>query len=641
MERSHQVTFLPFEMTMSVGHGMNLLEAARRAGLPVKSSCGEKGTCGDCLVRVTGGKTKTRKTALVSEDLSGQGYVLACQSVVLSDLVVELPQFEETSIRAVVESRFFREPKERISGVVEIDPLVKRISLELPAPSLEDNVGDLRRIQRELEKNLGVGDAGCEYSALKKIAAAVREDKGKISLRLFDPGKTPTVIDIRPGIRTTPVFGLACDIGTTTVALDLVDLETGEIVAQDSSFNRQLKCGEDVISRIHYARTPEKLVELQGLVVATVNALIDKACQQSGTDPSDIFLASIAGNTTMTHLFLGLDPRYIREEPYIPTVNQVPFVPARNLGLHMNPEGRIDCAPAVGSYVGGDITAGLLITPILHGAENASLFIDAGTNGELVVGNGDWLITCACSAGPAFEGGGTKCGMPASDGAIDKLKLTGRGDVEYSVIGGGKPKGLCGSGIVDILAELFIHGFIDRQGQFRQDKAGGRLVGDVRDRGFVIESAGRSAWGKDIVITERDIANLIRTKAAVYSACSLLLKNVGLDRNEMAAVFVAGGFGENLNIENAIRIGLLPDIDRTKFHYLGNSSLAGAYLRLLSKRNRELVDSLAKKMTYIELMTEPAYMNEYMGSLFLPHTRIDLFPSVKELIHNENGERRQ
>jgi uncharacterized 2Fe-2S/4Fe-4S cluster protein (DUF4445 family) len=297
----------------------------------------------------------------------------------------------------------------------------------------------------------------------------------------------------------------------------------------------------------------------------------------------------------------------------------------------MNHEGRIHCSPAVGSYVGGDITAGLLCTPLLRNSKNISLFIDAGTNGELVVGNKDWLVTCACSAGPAFEGSGIKCGMPASEGAIEEIKMLDSGQLEYKVIGGTKPKGICGSGLVDLLAELFIHGYIDRHGKYNEKKTAKKIVETEEGKGYLVEEGKDSFWGKDLILTENDISNLIRTKGAVFSACSLLLKNVGLSFKEIDSFYIAGGFGQHLNIENAVRIGLLPDLERDRFHYLGNSSLLGAYLILLSDKNKDLADEVAQKMTYIELNTEPNYMNQFIGALFLPHTDIKLFPSVKQI----------
>jgi uncharacterized 2Fe-2S/4Fe-4S cluster protein (DUF4445 family) len=632
-----KIRFLPFETVVSVASGTNLLDAAKKAGLPVKSACGGQGTCGDCLVQVLSGHFVSRPSAVLPEDLRRQGFVLACQTDVTDQMTVQIPLFQEISVRSLLESGFLEQSKDTISGVFEVNPVIRKINLTLPTPSLEDHASDLQRVERALHKKAGIKEPGCEYSVLKRLAQAVRESAGQVDVVLLKSRHSWMILDVEPARPAKKILGLACDIGTTTVALYLVDLNTGKILGSASSYNQQLKCGEDVISRINYAQKRERLEELQSLIISTVNHLIDKAVGTARVDPSDIYYGSFSGNTTMVHLFLGLPPRFIREEPYVPTVSEVPLIAAKDLNLKMNPEARVSFAPSVGSYVGGDITAGMLATPILRDSTKVSLFIDAGTNGELVVGNKDWLVTCACSAGPAFEGGGMKCGMPATDGAIEELAIGEDGNIRYKVIGDIKPKGLCGSGLIDLLAELFVHGYINRNGKFHEQKVGRRLVFNGNGAGFLIEEAKNCYWGKDLILAERDIANLIRTKGAVFSACSLLLKNVGLSLDQIDDLYIAGGFGQHLDIENAVRIGLLPDLEREKFHYLGNTSLWGAALILVSDRNRDLVQSIAKKMTYIELNTEPGYMHEYTGALFRPHTEIGLFPTVKKILAPTTG----
>lgn len=634
MNKKYKVKFFPFESTVSVSSGTSILDAARKANLPLKVTCGAKGTCGDCVIRVLSGTYQSKHSAALSEELIRQGYALACQTEVNDNLTIQLPQFQELSIKIVSGSEFFEEHKNNISGIYEINPVVKSISLRIAPPTLEDNYSDLKRLEREFRKKLAIEDLNCEYSVLRKLAHVVREEKGEITIVVFRSGQSWTIIDVKEAKAAKNIYGLACDIGTTTVVLYLVELTSGKILSTASSYNQQLKCGEDIISRINYAQKPDRLQELHNLIVMTVNNLIDKATRSAKISTADIYSASVSGNTTMIHLFLNLEPRYIREEPYVPTFNQVPIILSRDLGLKMNYEGKIYCGPAVGSYVGSDITAGLLCTPLVRDSKKISLFIDAGTNGELVVGNSDWLMTCACSAGPAFEGSGIKCGMPATEGAIEQLKIENNGELEYKAINGSKPKGLCGSGLVDLLAELFVHGYIDRHGKFNVQKAKARLVEDETGIGFLIEKGNNSYWGKDLIITEKDISNLIRTKGAMFSACSLLLKNAGLTFDKIDAFYIAGGFGQHLNIENSIRIGLLPDLERNKFYYIGNSSLLGAYLILLSDKNREMVNEISKKMTYIELNTEPSYMNEYTGALFLPHTKMELFPSVKQILNS-------
>ncbi len=623
-----KVLFHPFEARVDVAAGTSILEAANKLHLPLKATCGGKGTCGECRVQVLSGQYKCPASAALPEEVAKEGYVLACSTEIRDDLVVQLPEFLELPIQSVPTARFFEEYEHSISGHRQLQSVLCQTELRLPPPTLEDNYSDLTRLERELRKRTKRVEWQCAYTALKKLASAVRaSDRLIITWLKWNQGGT--ILDVRPEGEANPIYGVACDLGTTTVALFLVDLTDGKIKATASTFNQQLKGGQDIIARINYAQRPGGLEELHNLIIATVNTLIEKAASSARVSIEDIVYAFFSGNTTMIHLFLNLDPRYIREEPYVPTVNRVPMVLSQELGLRMASEARVQCGPAVGSYVGSDITTGLLCTPLYIESMSVSLFVDIGTNGELVIGNKDWLMTCACSAGPAFEGGGIRCGMPAVPGAIERIQIKDSGHTEYRVIDGAKPKGLCGSGLVDLLAELFIQGYIDRNGKFKLEKAADYLVEEEDGLGFRIVPGRRCYWGKDLIITEKDISNLLRTKAAVFSACSLLLKNVGLKFDQIEAFYIAGGFGQTLNIESCIRIGLLPDLDRNKYHYIGNSSLLGSYLSLISETNKKMVDKMAGKMTYIELNTEPRYMNEFTGALFLPQTEMDLFPSVK------------
>ena len=331
----------------------------------------------------------------------------------------------------------------------------------------------------------------------------------------------------------------------------------------------------------------------------------------------------------MIHLLLGLPPRYIRESPYVPTVNTVPTFTAMEVGLYIHPQAVITFAPGVGSYVGGDITSGLLCTELAENNEQVYLFLDIGTNGEIVLGNADWLVTCACSAGPAFEGSGIKCGMRATDGAIEYVDISADGnEISYDVIGNGRPSGLCGSGLISLLGELFLRGIVDQSGRFHGDS---RLI-ETTEHGRAFRIAEASAtWEKAaLYITEADIENLMRTKAAIYSACALLLANVGLDWEAISRVYIAGGFGRYIQLEDAILIGLLPDLPHEKFHYIGNAALTGAYISLLSRKGRQQLQQIANRMTYIDLSSDIGYMDSYLAALFLPHTEMSLFPTVAE-----------
>lgn len=628
------VRFLPFEMEVAVEGGASLLDAIRQANLPMKTSCGGEGTCGECYVKILKGAVPENAGKGLPLEVVSQGFVLACRTKIEENLIVQLPHFDELTIQSVTESDYFSRNKDNISGVYEVNPAVRKISLKLDPPSLENNYSDLRRLEIKLNEKFGTIEWKCAFSVLQKLAQTVRHDPYNVDCFLFSSGLENSIIDVVPSSYDKKVLGIACDIGTSTIALHLIDLTDGTVLSTASSYNQQIKCGEDIISRINYARKPERLKELHELVIKTINHLIHKAVNTARVSYADIYHGSFSGNTTMTHLFLDCDPRYIREDPYVPTFNLPPSVFAENLGLDMFREARIFCAPAVGSYVGGDITAGILSTPMLKTTEDISLLIDAGTNGELVIGNKDWMMTCACSAGPAFEGSGIHCGMPASDGAIESIKLNKEKGPDFRTIKDIKPKGLCGSGLVDLLSELYMHGFIDRSGKFISNNAKEHLKDTKDGLAFLILMGKDTFWGNDLVITENEIASLIRTKGAVFSACRLLIKNIGIDFDTISNVYIAGGFGRHLDVENAIRIGLLPDLDRHKFHYVGNSSLLGALLVLMSDRNREKMLNLAEKMTYLELNTEPRYMNEYTGALFLPHTELELFPTVKDMFIN-------
>jgi len=622
------VTFLPFNVTLNIAAKASILDAIKKANLPVTVSCGAKGTCGDCIVRVIKGKYTTRTSAALSENMYKQGYVLACKTEVIDDLIIQLPKFRQSKVKAITDIGVSETNRKFVSGFIKSEPSVRKLAIKVPAPSIENNYSDLKRLQQVLTTEYGIKKFDCEYYILKSLPQILREDEGHVTLVLFRSDDSWKIIDTLSGINSKNIYGIACDIGTTTLVVGLVDLKDGKLVNTISGFNQQIKCGEDIISRISYAERPGGLNELNELIIKAINNLIKEAVESLNISCDDIYYAAFSGNTTMIHLFMNIDPQYIRKEPYVPAVNNIPFISPINLGLKINNKGIIRISPLVGSYVGGDITAGLLCTPVLKNKGKISLFIDIGTNGELVIGNKDWIVTCACSAGPAFEGGQIKFGMPAASGAIESFRFTNSLKAQYEVIGGLKPKGVCGSGLVDILAELFINGYIERNGSINIDKIKDKYIQDDSGKGIIVVNAEKCFWERDLIIYENDIANLIRSKAAIYSACSLLLKNLGITFDNIDSFFISGGFGKNINIENAITIGLFPDVDRNKYYYLGNTSFYGTYLILLSEKNKELVEKASEKMTYIELNTEPDYMNEYSASLFLPHTNMALFPSI-------------
>jgi len=450
-----------------------------------------------------------------------------------------------------------------------------------------------------------------------------------VSVTLTDIDNGITVTHVEPG-NDNPPYGLAIDIGTTTVVVYLVNLSTGEVVDQQGSYNKQAKFGDDVITRIVYAvENAEQLQEIRLAVVDTINELIDKILVRQSLSSSDFSSAVAAGNTTMTQLFLGVDPRYIRLEPYIPTMTNVPSIPAKDIGLHMLPEALVHCFPSVASYVGGDIISGTLITDLANG-EDIILFIDIGTNGEIVLGNTDWLVSCACSAGPSFEGGGITFGMRAMPGAIERVVIDPETlDVSLKVISKTLPVGICGSGLVDCLSKLLGAGIIDRVGNFQMGHPANsaRLRATSDDKEFVLAWADQAGGGKDVVITENDVKNTIRAKGAIYAGIRTLLNMVAVEMEMISRIIIAGGFGNYLNVQDSVQIGLLPDIEEERYEFIGNASIKGARLALLSQNAWREAKELGQKMTYVELSVGPTFMDEYVSALFLPHTDYSLFPS--------------
>lgn len=627
------ITFQPSGKTIDVPAGTELLEAARKANIEIELPCGSKGTCGKCIVRILPGKINSDSLGVLSESAVARGYALACKTKVLdAPVTVEIPEqiskdisqfIDETKDICLVRHELFPEKK-------ELNPLTHKIVLEVPKPRLEDGLSDLDRLTYSIHHKLDKKDIVYTLTPIRQVAEALRKDNGKITVSLVQIAEQYYVTGIEPGDRSTRNFGIALDIGTTTVAIQLVSLPTARVVATRTAYNDQIDCGLDVISRINYARRPDRLEELRTRVLKTINHLLKQLCSGNEVDSKDICNAVIAGNTTMTHLLLGLKPQYIRIEPYTPTILEVPFLTAEEIGIEINPCSLVSISPGVGSYVGGDITAGLLCTNIAANTQEITLFIDIGTNGELVIGNRDFLVTCACSAGPAFEGGGIEDGMRAALGAIEKVEIDSEtGISSCQTIGNVRSKGICGSGMISLLANLFLTGWIDAAGKLNRAKKSSTIQINGRQARYIIIPAKESASGKPIKISEIDIENIIRAKAAIYSAFSLMLEKVGLGFDDLSNIYIAGGFGRFLDIEKAIIIGLLPDLPLEKYHYIGNSSLMGAYMVLVSQDYRQRQLELARRMTYMELSTEPSYMDQYTGALFLPHTDINRFPSVK------------
>ncbi|HEY3379489.1 MAG TPA: ASKHA domain-containing protein [Armatimonadota bacterium] len=624
------VRFLPSNTTVEVPAGSLIHEAAIKAGLEeLHLPCGGKGTCGRCLIEIVEGTTEGLGHSHLADALAGGRLVMACQTKVRDDLVVSIRPKQDDTMRVVGDSHVLIS-EDLLPDLAHLSPLSRVVQLSVPTATIEEHYSDWQRLVRELAPAAHVA-VTTDVTVLRQLAEVLRAQDGRVTVTVREEDTGLHVLAVEAGHVPHSAYGLAIDIGTTTCAVQLVDLLDGRVRASRTSYNAQIRRGADIISRIDYARTPERQADLRELVLETLNELTEGVLGDAGIDAQTVHAAFIAGNTTMIHLLLALPPRYIRESPYVPTVNTVPTLTAAEVGLPINPLAVVACAPGVGSYVGGDITAGLLCTELTTNHDEVFLFLDIGTNGEIVLGNADWLVTCACSAGPAFEGSGIKCGMRATDGAIEYFAITPRmTEISYDVIGQGKPAGICGSGLISLLGELLLCGVVDQMGRFNMELPTDRLIQTPNGRAFVLEWGANTRDGQDLFITEADIENLMRTKAAIYAACALILDNVGLEWNCIARVYIAGGFGRYIQIDDAVMIGLLPDLEAARFHYIGNSALTGAYIALLTQKGRQQLTTLAGRMTYIDLSSDPRYMDSYLGAMFLPHTNMSLFPTVAE-----------
>ena len=629
----YKATFLPDNASVDVDANTNLFKASKAAGVYVLSSCGGKGNCGKCKVIVTKGSVESGKSrSFLTREEVERGYILACLSKVTGDLVVEIPPESRMQAKHKIATGAKTEEIIRLMASAGgcLESRIKRVYLELIPPTLDDSISDYERVRRALDqKGLDASHLHMNYLVLKKLAHTLREKDWKVTVSLFSVGEVLEIMDIFPGDAALTRYGAAVDIGTTTVVVYLVDMTNGNILGTASSYNSQVKCGDDVITRIVYATEKNGLQELQDLAVGNVSTMLRELAQKNNVSAGMIDYIVVAGNTTMMHLFYGINPQYIREEPYIPTATFFPLIRGKNVGFRIDPQAIIYAVPSVASYVGGDITAGVLVSQV-HKQDAVSLFIDVGTNGEIVLGNKDWLVTAACSAGPAFEGSGIKFGMRAMEGAIEEVEIDPKTfEVNYRVIGDVKPIGICGSGMIDTLAEMYLTGVIDQKGKIREEIGSKRIRKGESGLEYVLAWRVESAINKEIVITEVDLDNLIRAKAAIYAGFATLLAQMEMRFADVDKVFIAGGFGRYIDVERAITIGLLPDLAVEKFVFLGNTSIMGAYYALLCDRLRHEAEEIAKKMTYLELSVSRNFMDEYLSALFLPHTNLEAFPTVK------------
>jgi uncharacterized 2Fe-2S/4Fe-4S cluster protein (DUF4445 family) len=620
--------------------GEKLLDVARKANVAIDAPCSGNGVCGKCRVRLASGSLDAPINRHITSEEYKAGWRLACLAVVTGDAEIEVPdiasayrsRMKMADLSSPEEIAIFENLKSQLEQAgITFGSDLSFLPLELSEPTLEDTMPDNERLLRAVEAATGVDESAImlPYSVLKDLAWVLRESEFKVKCVISRDQNRILIRDVLPQSNTDPMVGFALDLGTTSLAGVLVDLETGKILAKASGGNGQIRYGADVINRIIESDKVGGRKRLQDAVVKeSIIPMLASMYRSANINPRRIYRMVLAGNTTMNHLLLGLHADPIRMEPFVPSFFRTDYLYVRDIGLKMNPLAELIVAPNIGSYVGGDITAGALVSMIWNNPE-MSLFIDLGTNGELVFGNSEFQMSCACSAGPAFEGGDISCGMRATDGAIEACSIDKKTmEPTLTVVGNTAPAGICGSGIIDIIAELFRCGMINGKGKFVCE--GERILHDEHDMGSYVLAWQKDTGGvKDVVINEVDIDNFIRAKGAIFSATQTMLGSLGFDASVIERVYVAGGIGSGINMRNAVTIGMFPDIPLEHFHYIGNSSQAGAYAMLLSSQAREKVFELGRSMTYLELSNEPGYMDEFVAACFLPHTDASLFPSVE------------
>ena len=640
----HTLTFSGEDLNATVAVPTNTLlaDAAHLAGIEIGQPCGGQGRCGRCTVQVTEGSVRRRSTLRLSPADVEQGYALACQTAVETDACIYVPAQEKIERRLSTD---------RVVAEVVVPPdyeypfsqTVRRVHLTLTPPTMDDQTDDWSRLQTAFRLQHQVEGVTCSLSLLQGLGRVLREGEWNataiIETSQLADHNASRLVELRPRHEDeyAPLWGCAIDIGTTTITLWLVDLLTGQVRAQVAEYNGQIARGEDVVSRIIFAAKNGGASELRQRVLDTINSLLVIACKrvklpQGNVTPGQVVKVTVAGNSTMIHLLLGIAASSIRLSPFITAINHPPLLTGQEVGLGTSPGAVVDCLPGVASYVGADITAGVLSSG-LDDADNVSLFLDVGTNGETVLGNRDWLVACACSAGPAFEGAGVVDGMRATQGAIEEVWINSQTcEPTYRVIGGGKAKGICGSGLIALLSEMLLTGLLDKAGNVNLVAKSSRVREGAHGGEYVVAWGQETASGEDIVLTRVDIDNLLRAKAAIYAGFTVLAENVGIPLETIDRVLIGGSFGKYINVEKAVQIGLLPDMDWSLFEFLGNTSVKGAYYALLDWRKRERLTEIAKRMTYVELSADNSFYEAFTSALFLPHTDLTKFPSVVEAL---------
>ena len=628
---TYSVTFIPQNKSVRVEADTSLLEAAQRAGITINNLCGGDGICARCKMIVTQGKVTGRVSPKLTRDEIRRGFVLACQTPVDDNLVVEIPEetWAKEKLVAAEDAARFRDLTEGWEYEKDLvpAPLVTKVYLEIEKPDLANNTADHQRVDDAIRKALKYRSMQMGLKILKNLPEILRQSDYKITATVGLRRDIAEVMNIEGGNTADRNFMAVVDMGTTTIVAHLVNTNTMETLDARACFNSQGIYGREVTRRMMTAEQ-KGVEELQRLLVEDINGLIEQLADANKVKLKDISAVVCSGNTAMGHFLLGLCTRNIRRNPYVATTVSPPPLRAVEVGLNINPRGLLYSLPAISGWVGSDITAGILSTR-MNESEELSLLLDIGTNGEIVIGNREWLVSASASAGPALEGASVDCGMRAEAGAVEKIYVEDA-SVRYQTIDGKRPKGICGSGIIDAVAVLLDQGYINRSGVFvEEDKPRVETVDGLKR--YIIADGKETGSGHPVYISESDIENVITAKAAIFAAMKILLHRLDLTFEDIKRFCIAGAFGSYINIEHAVAIGLIPDIERSRFEFVGNTSIKGAKIVAFYKEALYKIEKIREDTTYYDLMGANDYVEEFQKAMFLPHTDIELFHRNKSL----------
>jgi uncharacterized 2Fe-2S/4Fe-4S cluster protein (DUF4445 family) len=605
------IIFEPYGKTAKALIGATILQVAKELGINIRSECGGSGSCGKCKVIIdvptnVSNLTDAERKHLTTAEI-GEGYRLACQTRIIGNLRVMVPP------ESLLESR--RIQTVGVEKKVVVNPPLKKFYLILPKPTLNDAKPDLERLLDALTSFMtSTGKLEIDHGLLTELSEILRRAYWNVTVIVWDERK---IIAMEAGDTINHAFGFAVDVGTSKIAGHLVDLTTGETVAIESIENPQSIYGEDVMTRITFASSSDtNLKTLQKLAVDGINRILNTACNKAHVKPEMVYEVVVAGNTAMHHLLSGIQPKYLGLAPYTPVLKRSLNINAKTLCIKVHRGGIVTFLPVIGGFVGADAVADILATG-MDECEELSLLVDIGTNTEIILGNKDDMLCCSCASGPAFEGAHIKYGMKAVTGAIEKVRVHQNFEVEYETIGGVKPMGLCGSAVIDAIAEMLKNKVIDERGTFKPDVKTKRIRRENKNLEFVIAWSEETAIGREITVTQKDIREIQLAKAAIQTGCTILMKRKNIKKQRIKRIFIAGAFGSYLNSENARVIGLVPDIPVKRIKFVGNTSVMGAKMALISKEIREKADLISKKVRYLELANDPDFSRQFLASTLL------------------------